>query len=175
MYNEKLSTVPNLEFSQKYDEGHARYYFEKHKQEFSRRLSNWRDHQIGRKALEIAGNPKSILDAPCGTGRFWDLLVEDPDRKLFASNFSQDMINAGLKFRPPEIANRFEAFQGSVFELPVEDNFVESVFCIRLIHHVGEHDDRIKLLAELGRVASDTVIISLWVDGNFKSLEASAS
>ncbi len=169
MYNEKLSTVPNLEFSQKYDEGHARCYFEKHEQEFSRRLSNWRDYQIGRKALEIAGNPKSILDAPCGTGRFWDLLAEDPDRKLFASDFSQDMINAGLKFRSPEIANRFEAFQGSAFELPVEDNFVESVFCIRLIHHVGEHDDRIKLLAELGRVASDTVIISLWVDGNFKS------
>lgn len=169
MNNGRISVIPHLEFSQKYDEEHACHYFEKHEQEFSRRLSNWRDHQVCRKALEVADNPKSILDVPCGTGRFWDLLAEEPQRKLFASDFSQDMINAGLKFRPPEIAKRFETFQGSAFELPVEDNFVESVFCIRLIHHVGEHDDRIKLLRELGRIASDTVIISLWVDGNFKS------
>jgi ubiquinone/menaquinone biosynthesis C-methylase UbiE len=169
MQDETENAAPDLEFSEKYDEEHARYYFEKHEQEFARRLSNWRDHQVCRKALEAAGNPKSVLDAPCGTGRFWDLLAEDPERKLFASDFSQDMINAGLKFRPPEIANRFETFQGSAFDLPVDDNFVESVFCIRLIHHVGESADRVKLLKELARVASDTVIISLWVDGNYKS------
>jgi len=157
---------PELEFSEKYDEAHARYYFEKHEHEFWRRLSNWRDHQVSAKALKIAGNPKSILDMPCGTGRFWDLLVKDPERKLWASDNSQDMINAGLKYRPPEIASRFETFQGSAFDLPVDDNFVESVFCMRLMHHIGEHEDRMKLIAELARVASDSIIISLWVDGN---------
>ena len=163
------STEPDktkLEFSEKYNEDHARYYFEKHEQEFWRRLSNWRDHQVCARALRIAGNPKSILDMPCGTGRFWDLLVKDPDCKLWASDNSQDMINAGLKFRPAEIASRFETFQGSAFDLPVEDNFVESVFCIRLMHHIGEHEDRLKLLAELARVSSGSIIISLWVDGN---------
>ena len=163
------STEPDktkLEFSEKYNEDHARYYFEKHEQEFWRRLSNWRDHQVCARALRIAGNPKSILDMPCGTGRFWDLLAKDPDCRLWASDNSQDMINTGLKYRPPEIASRFETFQGSAFDLPVEDNFVESVFCIRLIHHIGEHEDRLKLLAELARVSSGSVIISLWVDGN---------
>ena len=61
------------------------------------------------------------------------------------------------------------SFQGSAFDLPVEDNFVENVFCIRLIPHIGEHEDRLKLLAELHRVSSSTVIISLWVDGNYKA------
>lgn len=164
--NDEKPEITELEFSEKYDEKHARYYFEKHEQEFWRRLSNWRDHQVCAKALKLAGNPKSILDMPCGTGRFWDLLVKDPERKLWASDNSQDMINAGLKFRPPEIAKRFETFQGSAFDLPVADNFVESVFCIRLMHHIGEHEDRMKLLTELARVASDSVIISLWVDGN---------
>jgi len=165
MNNEQQQTT-ELEFSEKYDEAHARYYFEKHEQEFWRRLSNWRDHQICAKALKIAGNPKSILDMPCGTGRFWDLLVKDPECKLWASDNSQDMINAGLKFRPPEVASRFETFQGSAFDLPVEDNFVESVFCMRLMHHIGEHEDRMKLLGELARVASDSILLSLWVDGN---------
>ncbi|MEJ2529558.1 MAG: class I SAM-dependent methyltransferase [Gammaproteobacteria bacterium] len=164
--NDNQQSTTELEFSEKYNEEHALYYFHKHEHEFWRRLSNWRDHRVCAKALRLAGNPKSVLDMPCGTGRFWDLLVEDPERKLWASDNSQDMINTGLRYRRPEIAHRFETFQGSAFDLPVADNFVESVFCIRLMHHIGEHEDRMKLLAELARVSSDSIIISLWVDGN---------
>ena len=165
------STPPEYEFSQKYDETHAKEYFEKHKNGgFWRSLSNWRDHQIVRKALKIAGNPKSVLDMPCGTGRFWDVLAEDADRIIHVSDNSQDMINAGLRYRPQKIIKRIKSsFQGSAFSLPVEDNFVENVTCIRLIHHIGEHEDRLKLLAELRRVTSSTIIISLWVDGNYKA------
>jgi ubiquinone/menaquinone biosynthesis C-methylase UbiE len=79
------------------------------------------------------------------------------------------MIDMGLKFRAPEIVKRVETFEASAFDIPVEDNFVEAIFCIRLIHHVGEHEDRMKLLHELHRVSSKSVIISLWVDGNFKA------
>lgn len=158
-----------LEFSQKYNETHAKDYFDKHDAGFWRSLSNWRDHQIARKALKVAGNPKSVLDMPCGTGRFWELLAEDSQRTIHASDNSQDMIDTGLKYRPKEIVKRIQAFQGSAFDLPVEDNFVENVFCIRLIHHIGKHEDRMKLLSELHRVSSSTVIISLWVDGNYKA------
>lgn len=160
---------PSLEFSDKYDEEHARAYFEKHNTGLERRISNVRDHQIGRKALALAGNPQTVLDVPCGTGRFWDLLAEDKQRTIYASDYSNDMINMGLKFRPQEIVERVNTFQASAFELPVEDHFVEAVFCIRLIHHIGEHADRLKLLRELHRVSSKSVVISLWVDGNFKA------
>jgi ubiquinone/menaquinone biosynthesis C-methylase UbiE len=164
-------TKTELEFSEKYDATHAKAYFDKHEHGgFWRGLSNWRDHQIARKALKIAGNPESVLDMPCGTGRFWDVLVEQPERIIHVSDNSQDMINTGLKYRPPEITKRItSSFQGSAFELPVDDDFVENVFCIRLIHHVGNAEDRLKLLKELHRVTSSTVIISLWVDGNFKA------
>lgn len=160
---------PSLEFSDKYDEEHARAYFEKHNTGFERKISNFRDHQIGRKALTLAGKPETVLDIPCGTGRFWDLLAEDPERTIYASDYSSDMINMGLKFRTPEIVKRIETFQASAFNIPVEDSFVETIFCIRLIHHVGEKEDRLKLLRELHRVCSNSVIISLWVDGNFKA------
>jgi len=166
---ENKQKSPSLEFSDKYDEEHARTYFKKHNSGIERKISNFRDHQIGRKALTLAGNPKSVLDMPCGTGRFWDLLAEDPERTIYASDYSNDMINMGLKFRPAGIVKRVETFQASAFDIPVEDNFVETIFCIRLIHHVGGKEDRLKLLRELHRVSSRSVIISLWVDGNFKA------
>jgi hypothetical protein len=66
--------VPNLEFSQKYDEAHAKYYFDKHENEFWRKLSNWRDHQIARKALKLQAIQNRFLmrrAAPAGSGMFW--------------------------------------------------------------------------------------------------------
>ena len=48
------------------DSEHARRYFEKHNSGFWRRLSNWREIDMARKALVIAGRPRSVLDLPCG-------------------------------------------------------------------------------------------------------------
>lgn len=165
----KADSAPQLSFSEKYDQTHAKAYFDKHQDGLSRRLSNWRDQSVARKALKLAGNPQSVLDLPCGTGRFWSLLAENPNRKIIACDYSQDMIDIGMRFREPEITQRITAFQSSAFELDLEDEAVDNVFCIRLIHHVGESADRLKLLKELHRVTRDSVIISLWVDGNFKA------
>ncbi len=159
-----------LEFSKKYDQQHAKNYYHKHNTGFWRSLSTWRERQIARKALKLAGNPKTVLDVPCGTGRFWDVLSEMPDRVIHACDNSQDMINVGLKLREPDVVKRIQSFQGSAFDLSVEDEFVESVFCIRLIHHMGEESDRLNLIQELKRVTSDTIIISLWVDGNYQAM-----
>jgi ubiquinone/menaquinone biosynthesis C-methylase UbiE len=157
-----------LEFTQKYDDAHAINYFIKHNDGFWQGLSNRRDHQVAQKALRIAGKTESVLDMPCGTGRFWGLLAEDAERSIHGVDFSQDMIDIGMKCRDSKIVDRIHAFQGSVF-LPVEAGFVDTVFCIRLIHHIGSSADRIKLLKELARISNSTVIISLWVDGNFKA------
>lgn len=165
---------PDLEFSKKYDVGHAKQYFEKHQDGFWRRLSNWRDQQIARKALRIAGNPKSVLDVPCGTGRFWDVLAEDPQRIIHASDYNQAMIATGMAHRPQELTGRIKTFQASAFNLPVPDNFVESIFCIRLVHHLGNPEDRMTLFREFHRAASSSVIVSLWVDGNIKSIARKA-
>ncbi len=163
-----------LEFSRKYDREHAERYFYKHQRGIGRRLSNWRENSMARKALALAGNPKSVLDLPSGTGRFWELLCEEPDRKIVAADNSEDMINTGLRLRPPKISSRIEGFSCSAFEIPKPDNFVESVFCMRLIHHIGEREDRIKMFREFSRVATDTVLVSLWVDGNYKAMRRSS-
>jgi ubiquinone/menaquinone biosynthesis C-methylase UbiE len=165
----KVPAQPALAFSTKYTVDHALAYFEKHNTGIRRRLSNWREHQIARKALNVAGNPKSVLDVPCGTGRFWELLADKHDRIIYASDYSQDMIDTGLSHRPTPITAKINSVQASAFDLPFSDNFVECVFCMRLIHHMGEAEDRKKLLTELHRVCTSTTIISLWVDGNYQA------
>ncbi len=161
---------PHYEFSEKYDPEHARRYFEKHNSGFWRTLSNWREVGMARKALAIAGRPKTVLDLPCGTGRFWEMLGEEKGRRIFAADNSRAMIDSGMSLRPPEVVARIEkTFECSAFATGLPDNFVESVFCIRLFHHIEKREDRIRMLQEFSRVSSGTVIVSLWVDGNFRA------
>ncbi len=169
LHMKQHDTHPSLAFSDKYSASHAQQYFEKHNDGFWRELSNYFDHQQIRKALKIAGEPVHVLDVPCGTGRFWELLATKPDRKVLACDYSQNMIDTAVQFRPKAIVDRIDVLQGSAFDLPVSDGFTDSVLCIRLIHHIGDSTDRLKLLKELNRVTKSTVIISLWVDGNIKS------
>jgi len=173
MLNYLDTTIPlptkELVFSDKYDQQHAQQYYEKHDAGFWRKLSNWRDHQIARKSLRIAGNPLSVLDTPCGTGRFWDVLAKNPKRTIHVSDYNQTMLDTGMINRPKNITSRVKPFQASAFDLPVPDRFVDSIFCMRFMHHLGESADREKLLKEFYRVTKDTVIISLWVDENVKA------
>ena len=164
------TTSPHYEFSEKYDPEHARKYFEKHNSGFWRQLSTWREVGMARKALVIAGRPRSVFDLPCGTGRFWPMLAEDKGRKIFVGDNSKSMIDAGLEMRPPAVTARIEeSFQCSAFETGLPDNFVECVFSIRLMHHIDKSEDRIRMLKEFARISSGTVIVSLWVDGNFRA------
>lgn len=40
---------------------------------------------------------------------------------------------------------------------------------MRLLHHISNHEHRAIMLREMHRVTRDTVILSLWVDGNIKA------
>lgn len=162
-------SVIALPFSEKYDAQHAEHYFTKHQRTLARRLSHWRDTQVARQALALAGNPASVLDLPCGAGRFWPLLAERADREIYAADNSQAMMDRAEIEQPAAIVARVKMFQSSVFAIQTPSNFVDCVFCIRLLHHVAQPADRMALLRELHRVTRDTVVVSLWVDGNLKS------
>jgi len=157
-----------LDFSKKYDAGHAENYYFKHKQGLRHRLTTWREMALARKALEIAGNPRTILDLPCGAGRFWPMLAEDPERVLFAADNSQDMVATANRLQDKEIADRFKCFQTSAFAIDMPDLNVDNIFCMRLLHHITEASDRLAILKEFYRVTRDTVCITMWTDGNLQ-------
>lgn len=158
-----------LKFSEKYDDEHAQHYLHKHRHGLSRRLSNWRDMQLARKALEIAGEPGLVLDLPCGAGRFWPVLAEKQNRVIIAADNSESMLRTAAKAQPMDIVERIELRQMSAFDTGLADNTIDTIFCMRLLHHIGDAEYRLALLSEFHRVTRETVIISLWVDGNFKA------
>ncbi|WP_411385445.1 class I SAM-dependent methyltransferase [Pseudomonas sp. MPB03] len=164
-----MSKPIKLAFSEKYNEQHAREYFHKHRTGLSRRLSNQRDQQLARRALTLVGDPGLILDLPCGAGRFWPLLAEKPNRIIIGADNSEAMLNTALDAQPSDVVKRVRPLHTSAFDIALPDNAVDSIFCMRLLHHIGEPAHRLAILKEFERVSRDSVIVSLWVDGNFKA------
>ena len=159
-----------LEVTNTYDEDQAKLYFEKHKSGFWHRVSNWCEQHMAARALAMAGEPESVLDLPCGAGRFWELLARVPDRQLLAADYSQDMLDTALNLQSPHIAKRFKTFQTSAFDIKLPDAAVDCIFCMRLLHHIAEEEARTKMFREFHRVSRDTVCVSLWADGNLQAL-----
>lgn len=125
-----------LAFSEKYDQAHAQQYLEKHQDGLARKLSHYRDQQLARRALVLAGEPNLVLDLPCGAGRFWPMLAEQPNRIILAADNSIDMLNIALASQPAHISEQVRAFQTSAFAIDLPDNSVDSIFCMRLLHQV---------------------------------------
>jgi len=170
-YKMKPSThkIVDLEFSQKYDRKHAEAYYRKHRQGIWRRWSHAREERVSRQALILAGQPKLVLDLPCGAGRFWPLLLEEHGRQVIGADYSAGMLEVAQDSHPGFMDGRVRCLQTSAFSIDLPDAAVDSVFCMRLMHHVGKAGDRMVLLKEFHRVSRDTSIISLWVDGNYKA------
>jgi ubiquinone/menaquinone biosynthesis C-methylase UbiE len=164
-----VSEPIKLEFSDKYDREHARNYYLKHQDGLSRRMSHLRDEQMARKALALAGDPGLVLDLPGGAGRFWPLLTEKAGRVIIGADNSEAMLHTACTMQPEEVVKRVRPLQTSAFAIDLPDNSVDSIFSMRLLHHIGEARDRAVLLKEFHRVTRDSVIVSLWVDGNFKA------
>ncbi len=159
----------SLPFSDKYDRQQAIAYLEKHRSGPSRRLSHWRDEQLARKALALAGHPTLVLDLPCGAGRFWPILAEQSNRVIIGADNSPNMLEVASAAHPPKLLARVRTLQTSAFAIDLPDRCVDSVFCMRLLHHIGAAEHRLTMLREFHRVTRDTVIVSLWVDGNYKA------
>ena len=164
-----MSPVITLKFSEKYDQQHAADYLLKHQNGWARRLSHTRDEQLARRALAIAGEPGVVLDLPCGAGRFWPLLAAKHNREIIGADNSASMLEVACVAQPAEVVKRVRRLQTSAFDIDLPDNAVDSIFCMRLLHHIGDASHRMALLREFHRVSRDSVIVSLWVDGNFKA------
>lgn len=158
-----------LDFSRKYDQDHSQQYLHKHQDGIARRLSHWRDLQVARRALKLAGDPDLVLDLPSGAGRFWPMLAEQPNRIILAADNSADMLVTARSAQPREVVARVNTFQTSAFAIDLGDKSVDCIFCIRLLHHIKSAVHRLEILREFHRVSRDTVILSLWVDGNYKA------
>jgi len=149
-----------------YSLARAQKYHAHHRASLRTRLTDRREQDCLTRALIDAGSPESMLDLPCGTGRFWPAAARAGVCNLIAADGSPGMLEVAA-------ANRLNAtipqqlLETSAFAINLPDKCVDVAACLRFYHHLAMPEDRSGLLRELIRVSRQHLIISLWVDGNY--------
>ncbi|EIK98231.1 methyltransferase type 11 [Pseudomonas sp. M47T1] len=133
------------------------------------RLAYWREAQLVRHSLHSAGEPGLVLDLPCGAGRFWPVLAERANRVILAADRDAERLGQAMGGFAPALAARVTPLEAWVDAITLGSNAVDCIFCMRLFHRVADSEQRLGILREFHRVSRDTVIISLWVDGNYRA------
>jgi SAM-dependent methyltransferase len=147
------------------DQAHAEGYSHKHERSWSTRFRDRREQALVHRAFASIGTVKSILDCPCGTGRFWGTLSRYCS-ELHVADASAEMIEAG-RAQNPEIGITHETVARAQ-DLPHEGDSIDVVFCSRLLHHFPERSQRVEILSSLAAVARRHVVFSIWLTGNLK-------
>ncbi len=151
--------------SDHYDAHRARHYQAHHGKNLRTRLTTWRERSCLHHALRDAGSPCSVLDLPCGTGRFWPVFARAGVTALIAGDGSPQMLEVAASNRiGPGLPERL--IESSAFQMTLPDGCVEFAACLRFYHHLAMAEDRRRLLAELRRVSRRWAAVSLWVDGS---------
>jgi ubiquinone/menaquinone biosynthesis C-methylase UbiE len=109
----------------------------------------------------------SILDAPCGSGRFHGVFAPAAGHSTML-DFSPDML---AQVRQRYTADsKLELRQGDVTTLPFPDATFDLCFCMRLFHHMLDDPTRLKALSELARVSRRYVAMSFYDSRSFRYL-----
>jgi ubiquinone/menaquinone biosynthesis C-methylase UbiE len=165
MSGQSPSTV-ELEFARQHDQEHAQICCQPTPRRL--RLTFWRDEQLVRNALKVAGEPGLVLDVACGAGRFWPVLGEHANRVILAADPSPDTLDHARSHHGGALLKRVKTFPSSAFTLGLSANAVDCIFCVQLFMHVQASEHRLALLREFHRVSRDTVIVSVQIEGRLK-------
>ncbi|GAB6407338.1 class I SAM-dependent methyltransferase [Pseudomonas sp. MHK4] len=157
-----------LEFTRQYDQEHARVCLQPRAQGLGQRLAFWRDEQMVRRALKVAGEPGLILDVACGVGRFWSVLGERANRVILATDPSQGILEHARTHHSQSLMQRVRTFQSSAFNIGLSENAVDCIFCMQLFQYIASPELRLAMLGEFCRVSRDTVIVAVRVGGRLK-------
>lgn len=118
------------------------------------KLVNWLEQRMLMKA--VAGLPAGarILDLPVGTGRM-SRRLEFAGYRVAGADISAQMLRVANGLSDGS-SNGLVRADGET--LPFPDNSFDAVVCFRLMSHLPP-DARTSVLREMGRVASDRVIV----------------
>lgn len=110
----------------------------------------------------------SMLDIPCGFGRFSPLFLRNKI-KLISADLSHAMVSR-TRENLSHVEGNKNFIVASVKELPFKDNSFDVTFTVRLLHHNFTRDDRVKILKELNRVSKRFVIVTMYRTNLFHRL-----
>ena len=132
--------------------------YDQHRFTTHRRLRrNVRKWRAIRRALEEAGDVGSVLDLPCGTGRFTGDLAR-AGLEVAGGDISLQMMRKAAMSPQVEDPGITGYVQADAEELPFRDRALDCVVSIRFMFHVDPITRR-RILREMGRISRRWLII----------------
>lgn len=133
----------------------------------SRRRINAREQKAVRKAFAPLKDCRSVLDVPCGAGRFLGVLAQE-NREVIEMDVAAEMVDLARERAGAVAKARF--MQGDAARIPLPDQSVDCVFCNRLLHHIVSAAERAVFLREFHRVTRRYLVISFFDYRSFGTL-----
>lgn len=124
----------------------------KGKRRAARNQAKWEAIQT---ALKVVQPVKTMLDIPCGTGRFTPDLAR-LGYNMIGADISVPMMSEAKKLHSGE--SLYGYVQADAENLPFPDNSLDCILSIRFMHHI-DPDTRIRILRDMARVSCRWVII----------------
>ncbi len=127
-----------------------------------RQKRNVRKWAAIRKALSLTQGVRVILDLPCGTGRFTGALARE-GYEIVGSDISMEMLQKAASLTSPTSGDGHQPnirgyLQANAEKLPLRDDSLDCVVCIRFMMHV-DPATRVRMLREFRRVSRRWVIV----------------
>jgi ubiquinone/menaquinone biosynthesis C-methylase UbiE len=117
------------------------------------------------KALSHTRKVRSVLDIPCGTGRFTGSLARQ-GYKVLGSDISLEMMLKAAESTSDE-PGVVGYVQADAERLPLRHRSVDCVVCIRFMFHV-RRSVRVRILSEMRRVSRRWVIVDYRHQHNYR-------
>jgi ubiquinone/menaquinone biosynthesis C-methylase UbiE len=113
--------------------------------------------RVHRRALDLAagfGEPKSVLDAGCGSGRLLRAAhVRWPAARLFGVDPSEGMVEAGRRLTPAEM------HVTGAESIPLPDASVDLAFSTIAFHHWADQGQGLREIARVLRPGGHLVLV----------------
>src|SRR5687767_3905479 len=127
-----------------------------------RQKRNARKWAAIQKALSLTTGVRTILDLPCGTGRFTGALARH-GYEIVGSDISLEMLGKAKSVVGKEMADGQQLsirgyVQANAEHLPLRNDSLDCVVCIRFMMHV-DPAHRVNMLREFARVSRRWVIV----------------
>ncbi len=123
-------------------------------------LQKYKEKVVISKILNFIESGCTILDCPCGNGRWFKTLAKKSD-SIIGIDLSENMLKvAALNGKILEYINKHVKIQkGDAEKLPLEDNSVDYIFSFALMKHLPD-PIKYKVLSEFTRVCRKGIICS---------------
>jgi ubiquinone/menaquinone biosynthesis C-methylase UbiE len=123
------------------------------------RIINRIEHRLIDRLLDASGTEgRSILNVPCGYGRFSEILDRRYGR-ICCFDIQPEIL--AMAVRRHDAASVF-GVNGSIRRLPFADRSFDMIMSIRFFHHYFEDHDRVAMLRELRRVSRKSLLITYY-------------